>query len=117
VLRARGPRALADAGVSWERLSGWLLGGMDAEAWESVIPSMGRDGACDRGRPQRGVAVLNQHDGLQHISRRGGVLEIPRPDLIAGQEILLQPIHLPRSFDLCAEGVPHAETVENERIR
>lgn len=41
VLRARGPRALAGAGVSWERLSGWLPGGMDAEAWEAVIPSMG----------------------------------------------------------------------------
>jgi hypothetical protein len=41
VLRARGPRALADAGMSWERLSGWLPGGMDAEAWETIIPSMG----------------------------------------------------------------------------
>lgn len=27
--------------VSWERLSGWLPGGMDAEAWEAVIPQMG----------------------------------------------------------------------------
>ncbi|HZI39824.1 MAG TPA: TROVE domain-containing protein, partial [Acidimicrobiia bacterium] len=41
VLRARGPQALADAGFSWERLSGWLPGGLDAEAWEAVIPSMG----------------------------------------------------------------------------
>ena len=41
VLRERGPGALADAGFSWERLSGWLPGGMDAEAWTSVIPSMG----------------------------------------------------------------------------
>jgi hypothetical protein len=41
VLRDRGPAALADAGFSWERLSGWLPGGMDAEAWEAVIPSMG----------------------------------------------------------------------------
>lgn len=40
-LRARGPQALADAGFSWERLSGWLPGGMDAEAWETAIPSMG----------------------------------------------------------------------------
>ncbi len=37
----RGPAALAEAGFSWERLSGWLPGGMDAEAWEAVIPSMG----------------------------------------------------------------------------
>ena len=41
LLRDRGPAALADAGVSWERLSGWLPGGMDAEAWKWVIPSMG----------------------------------------------------------------------------
>src|SRR3954454_9385028 len=41
VLRARGPVALNDAGFSWERLSGWLPGGMDAEAWGAVIPSMG----------------------------------------------------------------------------
>jgi hypothetical protein len=41
VLRERGPEALAKAGVSWERLSGWLPDGMDAEAWEAVIPSMG----------------------------------------------------------------------------
>ena len=34
------PRS-APAGFSWERLSGWLPGGMDAEAWEAVIPSMG----------------------------------------------------------------------------
>jgi TROVE domain len=41
LLRERGPAALGDAGFSWERLSGWLPGGMDGEAWEAVIPSMG----------------------------------------------------------------------------
>ena len=41
VLRRLGPAALAEAGFSWERLSGLLPGGMDAEAWASVIPSMG----------------------------------------------------------------------------
>lgn len=30
-----------DAGWSWERLAGWLPGGMDAKAWEAIIPSMG----------------------------------------------------------------------------
>ena len=40
-LDQRGPAVLAEAGTSWERLSGWLPGGMDAAAWESVIPSMG----------------------------------------------------------------------------
>lgn len=29
------------AGWSWERLSGWLPGGMDRQAWEAVIPTMG----------------------------------------------------------------------------
>jgi len=29
------------AGVTWEWLSGWLNGPMDARAWEAVIPSMG----------------------------------------------------------------------------
>lgn len=32
---------LAAGGYTWERLSGWLPGGMDAEAWEAVIPYMG----------------------------------------------------------------------------
>lgn len=32
---------LNKAGFTWERLSGWLPGGMDAEAWEAIIPDMG----------------------------------------------------------------------------
>lgn len=32
---------LRAAGVTWEALAGWLPGGMDAEAWEMVIPTMG----------------------------------------------------------------------------
>lgn len=35
------PEALALAGMTWEGLSGWLQGPMDAEAWSAVIPSMG----------------------------------------------------------------------------
>lgn len=35
------PQRLADAGVTWEALAGWLQGPMDAKAWEAVIPSMG----------------------------------------------------------------------------
>lgn len=31
----------AGKSMSWERLSGWLGGPMDARAWEAVIPSMG----------------------------------------------------------------------------
>jgi hypothetical protein len=44
VLRSigHGPEgALGLAGATWEWLSGWLPGGMDAEAWSWVIPSMG----------------------------------------------------------------------------
>jgi hypothetical protein len=32
---------LRRAGLTWERLSSWLQGPMDARAWETVIPSMG----------------------------------------------------------------------------
>lgn len=32
---------LKQAGMTWEALSGWLNGPMDAKAWEAVIPSMG----------------------------------------------------------------------------
>ncbi len=41
MLRERGADLLKEAGATWEWLSGWLPGGMDAEAWEAVIPSMG----------------------------------------------------------------------------
>lgn len=30
-----------EAGWSWERLAGWLPGGMDAAGWEAAIPNMG----------------------------------------------------------------------------
>jgi hypothetical protein len=36
-----GARRLAEAGMTWEALAGWLQGPMDAEAWTAVIPSMG----------------------------------------------------------------------------
>lgn len=35
------PDRLTVAGFTWERLSGWLKGPMDATAWQAVIPSMG----------------------------------------------------------------------------
>lgn len=41
LLRREGPVLLEAAGWTWERLAGWLPGGMDAEAWEAVIPQMG----------------------------------------------------------------------------
>ncbi|MEV6649567.1 TROVE domain-containing protein [Streptomyces sp. NPDC051219] len=36
-----GAERLAEAGLTWEALAGWLQGPMDAAAWEAVIPSMG----------------------------------------------------------------------------
>lgn len=33
--------AAIEAGWAWERLAGWLPDGMNAEAWEAVIPNMG----------------------------------------------------------------------------
>lgn len=35
------PQVLAEAGMTWEALAGWLQGPMDKAAWEAVIPSMG----------------------------------------------------------------------------
>ncbi|MFG2905405.1 TROVE domain-containing protein [Kitasatospora sp. NPDC048286] len=36
-----GAQRLADAGMTWEALAGWLQGPLDAAVWEAVIPSMG----------------------------------------------------------------------------
>ncbi|MCX5268899.1 TROVE domain-containing protein [Streptomyces sp. NBC_00199] len=41
VTGARGAERLAEAGMTWEALAGWLQGPMDKAAWEAVIPSMG----------------------------------------------------------------------------
>ncbi|MFD9004176.1 TROVE domain-containing protein [Streptomyces sp. NPDC059582] len=35
-----GSQRLADAGMTWEALAGWLHGPMDAAVWEAVIPTM-----------------------------------------------------------------------------
>jgi hypothetical protein len=36
-----GADRLAEAGMTWEALAGWIQGPMDKEAWEAIIPSMG----------------------------------------------------------------------------
>ncbi len=41
VLSAGGRERLAEAGMTWETLAGWLQGPMDKDAWEAIIPSMG----------------------------------------------------------------------------
>ncbi|MEU8888373.1 TROVE domain-containing protein [Streptomyces sp. NPDC048442] len=39
--KADAAERLAEAGMTWESLAGWLQGPMDAQAWEAMIPSMG----------------------------------------------------------------------------
>jgi len=39
--RANAARKLAQAGMTWESVAGWLQGPMDAVAWRAVLPSMG----------------------------------------------------------------------------
>ena len=41
IRQEEGQALLKAAGVTWEFISGWLPGGMDAEAWEAAIPNMG----------------------------------------------------------------------------
>jgi hypothetical protein len=41
LLAEGGAQRLAEAGMTWEALAGWLQGPMDRVAWEAVIPSMG----------------------------------------------------------------------------
>ncbi|RJL21131.1 TROVE domain-containing protein [Bailinhaonella thermotolerans] len=41
LLAPGGARRLAEAGMTWETLAGWLHGPMDAAAWAAIIPSMG----------------------------------------------------------------------------
>lgn len=41
LVEARTPDLFKDAEFTWERLSGWLQGPMDAAAWETMIPNMG----------------------------------------------------------------------------
>ena len=40
-LRAFEQGVCQEAGWSWERVAGWLPGGLTAQAWETMIPSMG----------------------------------------------------------------------------
>lgn len=68
--------ALAQAGMTWESLSGWLQGPMDAEAWEAMIPEMGY------------MALLrnlrNFDDaGISEDARKAVILKLTHPDEIA----------------------------------
>lgn len=61
---------LKDAGMTWEALSGWLNGPMDAQAWEAVIPSMGHMALLRNLRNflQAGVSQKVLRDVLNRIS-------------------------------------------------
>lgn len=61
---------LKDAGMTWEALSGWLNGPMDAQAWEAVIPSMGHMALLRNLRNflQAGVSQKVLRDVLAKIS-------------------------------------------------
>lgn len=41
IRRIADPAIIKQAGMTWENLSEWLPGGMDAEAWQLAIPNMG----------------------------------------------------------------------------
>jgi hypothetical protein len=36
-----GPQRLAEAGMTWESVSGWLGGPLDGDVWSALVPSMG----------------------------------------------------------------------------
>ena len=76
VLRQRGAEALARAGFSWERLSGWLPGGMDAEAWEAAIASMGVMALV------RNLRNFD-HAGISHAAVEAVIATITDPEQVA----------------------------------
>lgn len=80
-LRANGPSALADAGFTWERLSSWLPGGMDAEAWEAIIPNMGVMALC------RNLRNFDQA-GISESSIDAVIDKITSEDDVRGAKIL-----------------------------
>ena len=65
-----GMQTLSRAGMTWEALSGWLQGPMDAAAWQAVIPSMGHMALLRNIRNflQAGVSQEVLRDVLNRIS-------------------------------------------------
>ena len=68
--------AMQAAGVTWEWLSGWLPGGMDAQAWEAAIPVMGHMAL---------IRNLRNFDeaGISDDAARYVVAQISNPDVVA----------------------------------
>lgn len=59
-----------EAGMTWEAMSGWLQGPMDAAAWEAIIPSMGHMALLRNLRNflQAGVSAPVMKDVLRRVS-------------------------------------------------
>src|SRR5205814_2838244 len=69
------PGELAKAGVTWERLSGWLPGGMDRDAWEAAIPNMGY------------MALLRNLRNFEQVGVREAVLDRVAATLADADEV------------------------------
>jgi hypothetical protein len=67
---------LAQAGMTWESLAGWLNGPMDAKAWESVIPEMGYMALL------RNLRNFDQA-GVNEVTRRFVEQKLADPDEVA----------------------------------
>lgn len=69
-MRAYGAEGLKSAGITWEALSGWLQGPMDAEAWETVIPSMGYMALLRnlRNFQEAGISILTMREVLAKLA-------------------------------------------------
>lgn len=61
---------LKKSGMTWEALSGWLQGPMDAAAWQAVIPSMGYMALLRnlRNFQQAGVSKIAMNDVLTQLA-------------------------------------------------
>jgi hypothetical protein len=65
-----GMQTLARAGMTWEALSGWLQGPMDAKAWTAVAPNMGHMALLRnlRNFQEAGVSAVTMKAILDKIS-------------------------------------------------
>jgi hypothetical protein len=72
---------LGAAGVTWEALSGWLGGPMDAQAWTAIIPNMGITGLL-RNLRNFDQARISDQTAAQVITA------LSDPDRIAGAKVL-----------------------------
>lgn len=103
-----------EAGWSWERLAGWLPGGMDAQAWEAVIPNMGAMALVRnlRNFDQAGISVPVREQVIAKITDAEEIRksrQFPFRFLSAWKNV--QSMHwgpaLETAVDLSTQNVPH----------